>query len=96
MLNSAEHKILDAHKYKKYQEIQLFSGSDKFKILYFLLIKVKMPTIVGILTFLSRKNLMLSRVEHEIFYNLGTRFFVKTETEIRHKNMGKTYLVIWP
>ena len=25
MLNSAEHEILNAHKYKKYQEIQLFS-----------------------------------------------------------------------
>ena len=24
MLNSAEHEILNAHKYKKYQEIQLF------------------------------------------------------------------------
>ena len=26
---------------------------------------VKMPTIVGILTFMSRKNFMLCRVEHE-------------------------------
>ena len=29
MLNSAEHEILNAYKYKKYQEIQLFSGTDK-------------------------------------------------------------------
>ena len=38
MLNSAEHELLDAHKYK--QEIQLFSGSDKPRMLLFLLINV--------------------------------------------------------
>ena len=32
---------------------------------FFLLINVKMPTIVGILTFMSRKNSMLNSVEHE-------------------------------
>ena len=36
-----------------------------------MLINVKMPTIVGILTFMSRINFVLSRVEHEKFYNLG-------------------------
>ena len=35
---------------------------------FFPLINVKMPTIIGIFTFMSRKNFMLSRVEHE---NLG-------------------------
>ena len=30
-----------------------------------MLINVKMPTIVGILTFMSRKNCMLNSVEHE-------------------------------
>ena len=34
-------------------------------MLIFLLINVKMPTIVGILTFMSRKNSMLNLVEHE-------------------------------
>ena len=34
-------------------------------MLFFPLINVKMPTIVGILTFIGRKNFMLSRVEHE-------------------------------
>ena len=29
MLNSAEPEIFHAHKYKKYQEIQLFPNSDK-------------------------------------------------------------------
>ena len=42
-----------------------FLGSDKPKMLFFPLINVKMPTIVGILTFMSRKNFMLSLVEHE-------------------------------
>ena len=60
MLNSVEHENVNAHKYKKYQEIQLFSGSDKWRRLFFLLINVKMPTTVGILTFMGRKNFMLS------------------------------------
>ena len=34
-------------------------------MLFFLLINVKMPTIDGILTFMSRKNSMLNSVEHE-------------------------------
>ena len=34
-------------------------------MLFFPLINVKVPIIVGILTFMSRKNFMLSRVEHE-------------------------------
>ena len=35
---------------------------------FILLIDNKMPTIVGILTFMSMKNFMLSRIEHEIFF----------------------------
>ena len=42
-----------------------FSDSDKPRMLFFLLINVKMPTIVGILTFMSRKNFMFNWVEHE-------------------------------
>ena len=34
-------------------------------MLFFLFINVKMPTIVGILTFMSRENFMLKSVEHE-------------------------------
>ena len=60
MLNSAEHAILNARKYKKYREIKHFVGSDKPRMLFFLLIKVEMPTFVGISTFLSRENFMLS------------------------------------
>ena len=74
MLTSAEHEILDTPQNKKYQEIQHVSGSDKPRMLFFLLINVKMPAIVGILTFMSRKNFMLSWVKHEKgFYNLGAR-----------------------
>ena len=41
-------------------------------MLFFLLTNIRMPTIVGILTFTSRENFMLSRVEHENFViNLG-------------------------
>ena len=53
-------RLSNAQKYEKYQEILLFSGSDKLRMLFFLLRNVKMPTVVGILTFLSRKNFMLS------------------------------------
>ena len=60
MLNSVEHGISNAHKYKKYQENHLFLILDKPRMLFFLLINVKMPTIVGILTFMSRKNSVLS------------------------------------
>ena len=61
MLSSAEHEILNAHKYIDIKKSQLFSGSDKPRLLFFLLINIKMPKIVGILTFMRRKNFMLSR-----------------------------------
>ena len=63
MLNSIEHS--SAHKYKNIKKFGGFLGSDKPRMLFFLLINVKMPTIVGILTFMSRKNFMLNSVEHE-------------------------------
>ena len=44
----------------KYQENKHFSGSDKSTMLFFLLIKVEMPTIVAISKFMTRKNFMLS------------------------------------
>ena len=41
-------------------------------MLFFLLLNVKMPTIVGILTFMSRKNFIFSWIEHEnSFITLG-------------------------
>ena len=44
----------------KISKIQYFSDSEKSRMLFFLLINVKMPTVVGILTFISGKNVMLS------------------------------------
>ena len=37
-----------------------FSGSGKPRMLFFQLMNVKMPTVVGILTFRSRKTFVLS------------------------------------
>ena len=65
MLNSVEHEISNAQKDKNIMKFSFFLGSYKPRMLFFLLINVKMPTIVGILTFISRKSFMLSRVEHE-------------------------------
>ena len=56
---------LQMHMSIKYQAIKHFSGSDKPKLLFFLFMKVEMPTIVGISTFMSSKNSMLSWVERE-------------------------------
>ena len=47
MLNSAEHDTLNAHKKKKYQEIQHFSGSDEPRIFFCLL----MPKFQQLLAF---------------------------------------------
>ena len=60
MLISAEYEILNARKYKYIKKFSFLSGSNKSRMPFFLLINVKMPTIVGILTFMSKKNLMLS------------------------------------
>ena len=63
MLNSAEHEIYAAH---KYQNSQHFQGLiSKASHLFILLTNVKMPTILGILTIVSRIDFMLSGVEHE-------------------------------
>ena len=48
MLNSAAHEILNAHKNINIKKFSFFSGSYK---LFFLLIDIEMPTVVGILTF---------------------------------------------
>ena len=60
ILNSVEHEILNAHKYKNFKNFSFFSDLDKLRMPFFLLINVKMPTIVGILTLMSRRNFMLN------------------------------------
>ena len=56
-------KIFNAHRYENVKKLSFFfSGSDNPRMLFFMLINVKKPTIVGILTFMSRKIFMLSRL----------------------------------
>ena len=62
MLNSTEHEIRIAHKNLEYQQIKKFLAYSLSDVLFtcIIIINVKMPTIVGILTFMSRINFMLS------------------------------------
>ena len=69
VLNSVEHEILNAHKYRNIKKFGLFKAQLSLELLfsrsYMLkcqspLVNVKMPTIVGILTFTSGENFMLS------------------------------------
>ena len=55
MLNSAEYEILNAHKYENIKKFSFFQAQIRLECLVFLLINVKMPTVVGILTILSVK-----------------------------------------
>ena len=48
ILNSAEHELFNARKYKNIKDFSFCLGSDKPVMLFFLLINVKMPTFVGI------------------------------------------------
>ena len=60
MLNSTEHKISTALKKLKYRQIKKFLVLRLSDVVFIMLINVKMPTIVGILTFMSMMNSMLS------------------------------------
>ena len=60
MLNLVEHEILNFVSTKILRNSGVFLRSDKHRMLFFPLINVKMPTIVDILTFMSKKNFMLS------------------------------------
>ena len=42
MLNSAEHEILNAYKYKNIKKFSIFQAQINLKMLFFLFIKVKM------------------------------------------------------
>ena len=54
-LSSVEHKILSARKYKVTRNKVLILAQISL-VPFFLLINVKMPIIVGILTFIKTKN----------------------------------------
>ena len=60
VLTSAEHEILNAHKFKIIKKVSFFQAHISLECYFFRLINVKMPTVVGILTFMSWKNFMLS------------------------------------
>ena len=59
MLNSTEHNISTAHK-KKYRKLNKLFALSISDVLFIMLINVKMPTIVSILTFMSRINFVFS------------------------------------
>ena len=58
--------MASANKYAQAPEvIKVVSCSTQLSMEFFLFINVKMPTIVGILTFISRKNTILGLSEPE-------------------------------
>ena len=60
MLNSVAHKILNADNYENIKKFGSFLAQISLERYFSPLINVKMLTVVGILTFMSRKNSMLS------------------------------------
>ena len=55
--SSTEHEISTAQKLK-YQKVKKFLALSLSDVVFIMLINVKMPTMVGILTFMSRVNLV--------------------------------------
>ena len=87
MLNSTGHEILTAQNTKTLKKAP-FLASILSDIVIIMLIDVKMPTIVGILTSINMINTMLSWVEHEKkFYNLGAwlTFFLFNNMNMKSK-----------
>ena len=60
MLNSTEHDISTAHKKTKILTKKKYLALSLSDLVFIMLKNVKMPTMVGILTFMSRINFMLS------------------------------------
>ena len=60
MLISTEREISTAHKKLKCGKIKTFLASKLLNGIFMMLINIKMPTIVGISTFMSRINFVLS------------------------------------
>ena len=58
--------------------IKLFSCSAQLRLKFILLINVKMPTIVGILTFISRINYQILSYEPEFSTNLTISAFMSS------------------
>ena len=60
MLNSTEHEISTAQTKLKYRQTKKYFALSLSDVVFIMLIYVKMPTIAGILTFMSRINFVLS------------------------------------
>ena len=73
MLNSTEDEISTPHKKLKYRQMKMFLALSLSDNVFIMLINVKMPTIVGILTFMSRKIFVLSWDKHKKNFNLRAR-----------------------
>ena len=73
MLNSTDHKISTAHKKVQCRQMKKFLALSLSNVVFIMLINVKMPTFVGILTYISRINFVFSLVEHEIFIFITSR-----------------------
>ena len=71
MLNSVEHEILNAHKYKNIKKFGFFSGSGKPKMLSFLPINVKMHFNI----YEQEKFHAQMSWAWKMFHNLGSRFW---------------------
>ena len=65
MLNSTERENLNYSYKLKYRQMKKFLALSLSDVVFIMLVNVKMPTIVGIFTFMCRINLVLSLVEHE-------------------------------
>ena len=98
MLNSTEHEISSAHKKLKYRQIKKFLALSLSDFLFTMLINVKMPTIVGILTFISRINFILSWVEYEksfIASGLDSTLVSVVSNGANICRLKHKYLVLW-
>ena len=63
ILDGLYFSIIHGFKAVRPEDIKLFSCSTQLSMTFVLLINVKMPTIVGILTFMSGKNSILGLSE---------------------------------
>ena len=65
MLDWTKQEISTAHKIKKCRQVKKYPALSLSDVVFIMLINVKMPTVVGILAFMSRIIFVLSWVEHE-------------------------------
>ena len=83
MLNSAEHEICPANKSQITNNCKFYLAKHSCAWNFFLLINMKMPTIVGIFIFISRNNFMLSWA-WKSFINLGPDMCPKDSNQPVH------------